>query len=234
MGFYVRGLKCQGKEEQGIWFNALDKLCFGQTNSIKEHGVLSHLCLLEERNIEKRPPKERHSCLPVSLHHFLFVYLKISKSFSLQTEQSFIPLSSIFPSRFSNNRLPYPFFSSFPLPLLAASTCTSLPYTPQALLSSSSFTYLLVLIASSIPLSPDEFQTSKQLFTLRYKQQDLFLHRWPTPMPQKCTTPIWTAHQATGVLTACPKTNTHTVNYDLTQTNTQSESPSKTHDKLLI
>lgn len=64
---------------------------------------------------EVKPPKERRSCLPVSLHHFLFVYLKISKSFSLQTEQSFIPFPSIFPSHvFLIIDCPTPFFLPFP------------------------------------------------------------------------------------------------------------------------
>lgn len=140
---------------------------------------------------EVKPPKERRSCFPVSLHHFLFVYLKISKSFSLQTEQSFIPFPSIFPSHgFLIIDCPTSFFFLS----LASFGCLHLYISPlyplQALLSFSSFTFLIDLIASSIPLSPDEFQTSKQCFTLRYKQQDLFLHKWPTPMPQKCTTPI--------------------------------------------
>lgn len=109
-------------------------------------------------------------------------------------------------SCFSNNRLPCP---SLPFPLLAASTCTSLPYTPQALLSSLSFTSLFDLIASHILLSHDMFQMPKCGWHQCHKN----------------------AHQAIGVLSAChPKTPMHS--HRQTQSQSHWAKPLDSYNKL--
>lgn len=146
----------------------------------------------------RKPHKARRSRLPVRLHYFLFVCLKVDGALLWKlSSHSFFFSSIVLLS-----------FSIFPLPLLAAFTCTSLPYFLASLSSSSP----LHLISSCLLLWPNELQTSDDAFALRYKRRDLFLHQPAATMPQKCTAPMWRVQQATGALTACNhKTNTHTL-----------------------
>lgn len=158
MGFYVRGLKCQGKEEQGIWFNALDKLCFGQTNSIKEHGVLSHLCLLEERNIEKRWSHQKRDILVfllVCTISSLSIW-KLARAFLCKlSSHSFLCLLS-FHLVFLIIDCPTPFFLPFPClfwlpPLVHLSPIPPKPY--YLLRHSLIFLFLSLQVSLSHPTS---------------------------------------------------------------------------------
>lgn len=68
---------------------------------------------------EVKPPEDRDSCLPVRLHCFLFVSLKISWRFALETEQPFIlffPPIFFYLSSFSNNRSLYLYLFFLPPP----------------------------------------------------------------------------------------------------------------------
>lgn len=139
---------------------------------------------------EKKQPKSSHSCLPVRLRYFLFVFLKIKKpkqrASSASTSRSFLILA------------PRLSFCPFLLPFLL------LPFPPiwklHYLHPLSRPLPTVVYLSLSWSVSDSVSLSSRRNLSYFYiRQQPL--------MPQKCSTNV---NRSTGTLTACkPKTNIH-------------------------